>query len=341
MNGDPSVQVVLTEAGRDQARALGARLVDLVAHRPGRTRETAELAWPGTPLLEVPELGEFTFGSFEGSRWRTGSTPGSKRPRPTWGRRAGASRVEAARRFVRGYRTPLDRPEDRAASHGAPVAYILLALGVESRPSVSSRESSKRVRSRSRPRPWPGRSSHRRLGFVADVLGHTLHAGPGRSLHPRADLIEPGGEVTVLVSGGADSTCLWHVLRELGYRVSALHVDHGSAAPSRTRTRASAATRSAPRWSTGREPPRPSCAMRATRSRPNALRATGHTASDQVESVLLGLVASGSPQRIKAKREDGVVRPLLGSGARRRGLTVTSAGSRTARTRPTRTRSAA
>ena len=42
------------------------------------------------------------------------------------------------------------------------------------------------------------------------------------------------------------------------------------------------------------------------------LRATGHTASDQVESVLLGLVASGSPQRIKAQREDGVVRPLLG-----------------------------
>ena len=42
------------------------------------------------------------------------------------------------------------------------------------------------------------------------------------------------------------------------------------------------------------------------------LRATGHTASDQIESVLLGLVASGTPQRIKAKREDGVVRPLLG-----------------------------
>ncbi len=41
------------------------------------------------------------------------------------------------------------------------------------------------------------------------------------------------------------------------------------------------------------------------------LRATGHTASDQVESVLLGLVASGTPQRIKVRREDGVVRPLL------------------------------
>ena len=41
------------------------------------------------------------------------------------------------------------------------------------------------------------------------------------------ELIPPGGEVTCLVSGGADSTCLWHVLRELGYRVSALHVNHG------------------------------------------------------------------------------------------------------------------
>ncbi|MBA3384003.1 MAG: hypothetical protein H0T20_05035, partial [Actinobacteria bacterium] len=41
------------------------------------------------------------------------------------------------------------------------------------------------------------------------------------------ELIAPGSEVTALVSGGADSTCLWHVLGALGYRVSALHVDHG------------------------------------------------------------------------------------------------------------------
>ena len=41
------------------------------------------------------------------------------------------------------------------------------------------------------------------------------------------DLIPPGGEVTCLVSGGADSTCLWHVLGELGYRVAAVHVHHG------------------------------------------------------------------------------------------------------------------
>src|SRR6476660_9429383 len=40
------------------------------------------------------------------------------------------------------------------------------------------------------------------------------------------DLIPPGGDVTCLVSGGADSTCLWHLLGSLGYRVSALHVNH-------------------------------------------------------------------------------------------------------------------
>src|SRR5437899_8613562 len=40
------------------------------------------------------------------------------------------------------------------------------------------------------------------------------------------ELIPAGGEVTCLVSGGADSTCLWHVLGSLGYRVSALHVNH-------------------------------------------------------------------------------------------------------------------
>src|ERR687895_1870886 len=43
----------------------------------------------------------------------------------------------------------------------------------------------------------------------------------------RHELIPEDGEVLCLVSGGADSTCLWHVLGELGYAVSAVHVDHG------------------------------------------------------------------------------------------------------------------
>jgi tRNA(Ile)-lysidine synthase TilS/MesJ len=32
--------------------------------------------------------------------------------------------------------------------------------------------------------------------------------------------------VLCLVSGGPDSTCLFHAMRELGYRVSALHVNY-------------------------------------------------------------------------------------------------------------------
>jgi tRNA(Ile)-lysidine synthase len=125
-------------------------------------------------------------------------------------------------------------------------------------------------------------------------------------------LIEPGGEVTCLVSGGADSTCLWHALRELGYRVSAVHVAHG------LRGRESDEDARLCREAFGAEvveaPGASEAELRELRYSLTAglLRATGHTASDQVESVLLGLVASGSPQRVKAKREDGVVRPLLG-----------------------------
>jgi tRNA(Ile)-lysidine synthase len=130
-------------------------------------------------------------------------------------------------------------------------------------------------------------------------------------------LIEPGGEVTCLVSGGADSTCLWHALGALGYRVSALHVAHGlrgaeSDEDARFCRDAFGAEVVAP---SGSEPLSPSEAeMRELRYTfaTDRLRATRHTASDQIESVLLGLVASGTPQRIKARREDGVVRPLLG-----------------------------
>ncbi|HET7760599.1 MAG TPA: tRNA lysidine(34) synthetase TilS [Gaiellaceae bacterium] len=125
-------------------------------------------------------------------------------------------------------------------------------------------------------------------------------------------LIEPGGEVTALVSGGADSTCLWHALRELGYRISALHVDHGlrgdeSEADARFCREVLGAEVVDGRGGTTEDELRRIRYSFAT----DRLRATGHTASDQVETVLYRLVASGSAKGIKAKREDGVVRPLL------------------------------
>ena len=129
-------------------------------------------------------------------------------------------------------------------------------------------------------------------------------------------LVEPGGEVACLVSGGADSTCLWHVLGELGYGVSALHVAHGlRGAESDEDARFCRDVLGAEVIACVSETQSPSEAeLRELRYSvaTDRLRATGHTASDQVESVLLGLVASGTPQRIKARREDGVVRPLLG-----------------------------
>jgi tRNA(Ile)-lysidine synthase len=128
----------------------------------------------------------------------------------------------------------------------------------------------------------------------------------------RHELIEPGGDVTCLVSGGADSTALWHALRELGYAVSALHVDHGlrgeeSEHDARFCAQAlGAEVVQAPPAATEAE-------LREVRYSfaSDRLRATGHTASDQVETVLYRLVSSGKAGGIKPKREDGVVRPLL------------------------------
>jgi tRNA(Ile)-lysidine synthase len=127
------------------------------------------------------------------------------------------------------------------------------------------------------------------------------------------DLIPGGGEVTCLVSGGADSTCLWHLLGALGYRVSALHVNHklrgvdsdddarfcadvlGAEVVELDGAGLSEAGLREQRRSVGAD----------------RLRATGHTASDQVETILYRLVSRGAATGMAPRSDDGVMHPLL------------------------------
>jgi tRNA(Ile)-lysidine synthase len=125
------------------------------------------------------------------------------------------------------------------------------------------------------------------------------------------DLIPPGGEVTCLVSGGADSTCLWHVLGELGYRVSAVHVNH------KLRGEESEEDAQFCRETFGAEVIELTGGSEAElRERrysvaTGRLRATGHTASDQVETIVYRLVSRGAPTGMEPRRADGVVHPML------------------------------
>ena len=160
--------------------------------------------------------------------------------------------------------------------------------------------------SRSAASPWPGHNG------AMDTAA--LRARIERHIR-RHDLIAPGGAVTCFVSGGADSTCLWHALRELGYQVSALHVNHGLRGEESDEdarfcreTLGAEVIDASNKLQLGKEADLRELRYSFAQDR---LRATGHTASDQVETVLYRLVASGSTRGIKPRREDGVVRPLL------------------------------
>lgn len=137
-NGDPRVEGGgLTEAGREQARALGELLeddeIDLCAVSEfRRVQETAEIALAGrdVPRLVVPELNDIRFGRYEGGqleeyrRWAHAHGAADDCPG------GGESRVDAARRFCAGYRILLARPEKTvvAVTHALPIRYVLSAL---------------------------------------------------------------------------------------------------------------------------------------------------------------------------------------------------------------------
>ena len=130
----------------------------------------------------------------------------------------------------------------------------------------------------------------------------------------RHELVEPGGEVCCLVSGGADSTCLWHALGALGYRVSALHVNHklrGAESDEDARFCADALGAEVVELD-GRGLSEAELRDLRYSVERDRLRATGHTASDQVETILYRLASRGSATGMQPRRADGVVHPLLG-----------------------------
>ena len=135
-NGDASVGVRLTAAGRDQARTLGRALagerIDLcVTTRFGRTVQTADIALQeaglATPRLLVPELDDITLGGFEGEpiedfrAWL--HEHGPLEPVPG----GGESRGQVIARYARGFELLHERPEGviLAVIHGLPIAYAL------------------------------------------------------------------------------------------------------------------------------------------------------------------------------------------------------------------------
>jgi broad specificity phosphatase PhoE len=133
-NGDPSVVCGLTAAGREQSRQLGRDLagerIDLcVTSGFERSRATAELALEGcdTPRLVLPELNDIRVGSFEGCSvadyraWAHSHDPLELAPGD------GESRAQVVSRYVRAYRTILDRPEETilVVAHALPVRYVV------------------------------------------------------------------------------------------------------------------------------------------------------------------------------------------------------------------------
>jgi tRNA(Ile)-lysidine synthase len=145
----------------------------------------------------------------------------------------------------------------------------------------------------------------------------------------RNGLLPPGAPVLAMVSGGADSICLMHLLAELhDGPVGALTVDHGLRPGSREQAAAVvaaaralglAAHLAAPALAPGpglqerARDARLAAARRVAREGGYARIATGHTASDQAETVLFRLArGTGRTGALgMAARRDDLVRPLL------------------------------
>jgi 2,3-bisphosphoglycerate-dependent phosphoglycerate mutase len=136
VNGIPSVSCGLTELGRQQAEQLGERLVgepiDLcIVTEFGRTHETADfvLGDREVPRLVLADLNDPFYGEFEGgplSAYRAWAASHGPEDAPPGG---GEPRLAIATRYVRGFRTILERPESTilVVCHSLPIAFAVAA----------------------------------------------------------------------------------------------------------------------------------------------------------------------------------------------------------------------
>jgi broad specificity phosphatase PhoE len=135
VNGDPTVDVPLTEQGREEARLLGVELAHLeldlcVYSRFPRARETAELAIGGReiPVEVEPLLDDVDIGDLEGweiARYReVKRSLGRKAPFP-----GGESLDDAAHRYASAFGRLAERGLERilVVCHEIPVRYALNA----------------------------------------------------------------------------------------------------------------------------------------------------------------------------------------------------------------------
>jgi broad specificity phosphatase PhoE len=117
VNGDPAVEVALSERGEEESRLLGEELaqapVDLCVHtRFGRTLQTARLALSGrnVPFEVEPELDDIDVGELEGQTieeyraWKRAHERSDAFP-------GGESLDAAARRYARAFRRLAARSE--------------------------------------------------------------------------------------------------------------------------------------------------------------------------------------------------------------------------------------
>jgi broad specificity phosphatase PhoE len=136
VNGDPTLDVPLTERGKEAARALGRQLAELpldacIHTRFPRTRLTAELALAGrdVPLAVEPLLDDIAIGELDGETiehyraWKHGHPRDVPFP-------GGESLDDAARRYAAGLRGLLGGRYDHVlvVCHEIAVRYALNGL---------------------------------------------------------------------------------------------------------------------------------------------------------------------------------------------------------------------